>query len=388
MVANPSYRPRRGLIAAALRGRLITIVGANPPPEPPPPSQERAHPFSSYVPAEADKLWVSTSGSDTTGNGTSTNPYRTIQHAIGAISGSRRAVFVRAGTYNEHINLGGRHGTLANPIMLKSADGNGQVLITPPTTGNDTVKANSVEYFWIDGIRVTCPLNTGWNGIKATRDGSGWSGNLARYIVITHCEVFCPTGSGDGIKIGAGAEFVYIHYNEVFGQGGSGPEQGIDLVATNNFEIFGNDVYLIGGSACVQAKGGSTTGLIASNKVHNCPSTSVDGIHLGGGTDASSFRPGFDTYEAKDVTIENNEIFDIGKRGVWFMGPRDSTFQQNNTYNCGGRDCDLLESPLGFDCINISILSNTWDNTNWNFVGVGQGSGLVVTGNSPNDDAS
>jgi len=58
-------------------------------------------------------IYVSVAGSDTAGNGSSTNPYATISHAISAAPANGATVIVAAGVYNEMINI-------TKPITLQS----------------------------------------------------------------------------------------------------------------------------------------------------------------------------------------------------------------------------------------------------------------------------
>ena len=58
-------------------------------------------------------IYVSVAGSDTAGNGSSTNPYATISHAISAAPASGATVIVGAGVYSEMINI-------TKPITLQS----------------------------------------------------------------------------------------------------------------------------------------------------------------------------------------------------------------------------------------------------------------------------
>ena len=67
-----------------------------------------------FIPLETSQAatnWVSTTGSDTSGNGSSSLPYATIQKAVNVSVGAD-LVIVRPGTYsgvgNRAINLGGK----------------------------------------------------------------------------------------------------------------------------------------------------------------------------------------------------------------------------------------------------------------------------------------
>jgi pectin methylesterase-like acyl-CoA thioesterase len=55
-------------------------------------------------------ITVKKDGSDVTGNGSSENPYQTIQYAINAVSSTTKedTVEVYEGTYEENIDFGGK----------------------------------------------------------------------------------------------------------------------------------------------------------------------------------------------------------------------------------------------------------------------------------------
>lgn len=68
-----------------------------------------------YRVSSTQELWVSNSGSDTTGDGSQSNPFATIQHAIDSasknLSGYGLYINLNPGTYNEDVNICGFYGT-------------------------------------------------------------------------------------------------------------------------------------------------------------------------------------------------------------------------------------------------------------------------------------
>ena len=110
--------------------------------------------------------------------------------------------------------------------------------------------------------------------------------------------------------------------NKIIGAG----DQGIDFVAVNGSVISRNDISKVTGVAALFAKGGSTNVRIEYNKIHD---VAVDGITIGGWTTVNWMRPGMRDYEAKNVVAIGNEIYDVGKRPLSFLGARDSTATGN-----------------------------------------------------------
>ena len=50
----------------------------------------------------ASEYYVSTTGDDTTGSGSVTSPYRSIQHVLDNVAASGDTITLRTGTYNPH----------------------------------------------------------------------------------------------------------------------------------------------------------------------------------------------------------------------------------------------------------------------------------------------
>ncbi|MEK7542611.1 MAG: malectin domain-containing carbohydrate-binding protein [Patescibacteria group bacterium] len=91
---------------------------------------------TAQIPSTARSLYVSTSGNDTSGDGSEANPWRTIQKASdNARTGD--TVYVKAGTYGEAVQIKAS-GTSDNYITFRNF-GNDRVVINPP--GDSTVIA-------------------------------------------------------------------------------------------------------------------------------------------------------------------------------------------------------------------------------------------------------
>ena len=73
------------------------------------------------VAAQAGAIFVATDGSDTAGDGTSSNPWQTIQKAADAVAPGD-TVLVRPGTYPDAVEMYDVAGTADAPVTFK-ADG-------------------------------------------------------------------------------------------------------------------------------------------------------------------------------------------------------------------------------------------------------------------------
>jgi hypothetical protein len=79
------------------------------------------------VSVSGDKVHVSKEGSDDSGNGSESRPYKTIKRAQSSADAGD-TILIHAGTYKETIRLK-KSGTSDKPITLKAADGPGSVTI-------------------------------------------------------------------------------------------------------------------------------------------------------------------------------------------------------------------------------------------------------------------
>ena len=106
-------------------------------------------------PGPEKTIYVSIAGSDTTGDGTQSNPYRTIQKGIN-VAASGDTVLVSAGTYTELISITKRVYVV----------GVGLPTIDPPSDGDAvTFSTNGADGASISGFRITGATGSWYNGI-------------------------------------------------------------------------------------------------------------------------------------------------------------------------------------------------------------------------------
>jgi hypothetical protein len=132
----------------------------------------------------------------------------------------------------------------------------------------------------------------------------------------------------------------------------------------------------------VMVKGGSSNVTIDGNKVYDA----VVGISVGGWSDEHWMRPGTRHYEAQNLKVTNNVVWDTGKSAVLVSGAHNSLLANN-----------ILDSNKDYDAVvwldrstkhappiytkNINIEDNTFLRSNWLQVNNGNNSGLKVSGN-------
>lgn len=111
-----------------------------------------AVPFASIAPVAAAgrTLYVSTTGSDTTGDGSSTKPWRTIGKSVSQVAAGD-TVRIAAGVYAETITIEEKHGTAADPITFLAV---GTVVIDGTASTRDAVFVTYSSYVVLDGWTV------------------------------------------------------------------------------------------------------------------------------------------------------------------------------------------------------------------------------------------
>jgi hypothetical protein len=284
-----------GLSCSLWSGDIATSAGAQEPAGP--------TPFSGIAPTKY--LWVSPTGSDAA-NGGEGSPLKTIQAAADKATPGT-AIMVKAGTYVENVTLR-PSGNPDAPIWLVSADGQGAAHIQSATSNGFVVVGSGVENWIVRDLHIS----GGSRGIQFTMAGN--FNDLAKNIVIEG-NIVANTAT-DGIKI-AQADNVHILDNRVSNVG----EEGIDFVAVNGSVIARNDVVNTKGAGSIMVKGGSSDVLVQSNHVQGNP---ADGILIGGWTEGQFFRPGTQAYEARNVTVVDNRVEDVGRRPLNVLGGQDS----------------------------------------------------------------
>jgi hypothetical protein len=149
-------------------------------------------------------LYIATTGSDTTGDGTIGNPWRTIQKAAGVVNPGN-TVLVRAGTYNESVTIT-RSGTAGSYITFMPY-GSEVVTLNGNNSLTNTFYVNGADYIRIKGFNTT------------TYTGTSIYINNSDYAIVENCNITNPntagTGIQGGVRMSAGTNNALIQYNTV-----------------------------------------------------------------------------------------------------------------------------------------------------------------------------
>jgi Ca2+-binding RTX toxin-like protein len=329
-------------------------------------------PFEGIPPLQV--IYVSPTGSNA-GSGSQADPLKTIQEAVNRATPGT-TIMVEAGTYVETVKFD-VSGLPDAPICLVSADGPGAAKIVPDkgTTRKATIAAFGEENIVISGFDVSGAGRLE-NAIQFGMNGTDFTDMTANIVIkdnIVHDAV------KDGIKVSQG-DNVYVVDNTVSNVG----DQGIDFVAVNNSVIARNDVsYVTGSAPAIFAKAGSTNVLIAQNHVAHAAN---DGIAVGGWSNSAWMRPGFTEWQAKNVTVIDNHVEDVGKRPLNILGAQDCQIIHNwlesnpDYYYVVTIAPDNSTPPLNSK--NILLKDNTFDRgDHWLQILPGQDVGLQIVGN-------
>ncbi|HVU49936.1 MAG TPA: choice-of-anchor Q domain-containing protein, partial [Polyangia bacterium] len=303
----------------------------------------------------ARELHVATTGSDA-GDGSMGKPFKTISK-VTPMAKPGDCVQVHAGTYAEGSTIAfATDGTLAAPIVLRSADGKLKAVIDATTnrTGETVLVRN--DYVVVDGFEfVGTPMDTEeqvvhFDGLNVGK-GTG--------SVLRNCKL---TAGYDTIKVNENSSGITVEGNEIYGSFQHLP---VSLTGASNFVFrgnFGHD-WTLNGDGAIQLKGGSHDALFEGNvfqDVHtvagtlalgdSCDSTcDIDPQHYAAvrarAVDNVFVRVGraFDAQGCKDCAILSNTIVDSGVGNVIFK-LTSATTNGVSTTTSGARILDNLVS--------------------------------------------
>ncbi|MGR9204228.1 choice-of-anchor Q domain-containing protein [Rhizobium leguminosarum] len=273
--------------------------------------------------------YVATTGSDS-GNGSATSPFRTISEAMSANLRPGDEVVVKAGTYNESINID-KDGSAAGDITLRS-EVPGAALIRPPAGSYTGISVNA-NYVTIDGFDIK-----GGNG-------DGIEANNVHHVSILNNKVHDSGESGIQFNY---SDFVKIVGNETYNNASSGWFSGISIYENRN--ITGDT---------------STTGyrnIVQNNISHD--NVTKTGAHTdGNGIIIDDFQStqtdGHPNYTFKTL-VDNNLVYENGGKGIQ-VAWSDSVTVQNNTAYHNNQD-PLNDGTWRGELSNAQSSNNTWIN--------------------------
>ena len=267
------------------------------------------------------ELHVATTGNDTTGNGSSGAPYRTIARAAG-LATPGTAVRVHPGTYSGGTYLSDLAGTAAAPIWIGGAPGEPRPVISG---GSEGLHLTRVRYLVLHDLEVTGATS---NGINCDDGGAYNDEDATRHVVFRGLRIhhIGTGGNQDGLKLSGVNDYFVLDCEIADGSSGG---SGIDHVGCHRGLIARNR-FTRAGTNAVQSKGGSSAIEIRANWFEGCGART---LNIGGSTGYEFFRPALATppainYEARDIRVVAN-VFIGSDAPLAFVGAVDCVAVNN-----------------------------------------------------------
>lgn len=308
--------------------------------------------------ADDNGIYVSTAGSDSTGNGTINAPFRTITHAL-SIAQSGQSIILRGSPtlpspqniYNESVRV-------RNPnISIRSKSDEWAVIQCPINDENNFAicvqfdpdakggKLQRVEV--IGGYYYGISFETKWDwGDPSDRTG-------ASNMLIEDCKIH-DTGH-DSIKIKPNCDDITIRRCEIYNSGAFYPpgtpaddknSEGIDNV--NGDRMLVQDSYIHDTATTgVYFKGGATDCIVERTTIKNAGSA---GIMVGFDTSPEFFdltvNPEY--YESIRGIVRNNIISNTGYAGIGLYAAKDAKIYNNTISNAASNTHSAIYFGITF----------------------------------------
>ncbi|CAN7343884.1 choice-of-anchor Q domain-containing protein [Rhizobium leguminosarum] len=273
--------------------------------------------------------YVATTGSGG-GNGSASSPFRTISDAMASDLKAGDEVVVRAGVYNESVNMY-KDGSAAGYITLRSEVPGGAVIHSASGGANGiNISAN---YVAVEGFEVY------------GSDSHGIVGDGVHHVRIAN-NVSHDNGAS-GVAF-AGSDFITIEGNETYKNASSGWFSGISLYQNRNITGAPDD--------------GSFRNIIRNNISHD--NITKSGAHTdGNGIIIDDFQStqtsGHPNYTFKTL-VDNNLVYENGSKGIQVTWSDSVTVKNNTAYH---NNQDLLnDGTWRGELSNAQSSNNTWVN--------------------------
>lgn len=278
--------------------------------------------------------YVAPTGSDAN-PGTIDAPWRTIQHAITAVSAGT-TINLRGGVYGEQVTINRSGSAQGGYLTIQNYPGenpilDGSALKVP--TGNTTglITLNDVSYVKISGLEVRNYTSDSANAIPAgiLLTGAGNHIVIANNVV-HHIKTTVPNSSGNAFGIA-----VY---------GSKAP------AAINQLTIDGNEVANLttGSSESITVNGNVQYFVVSNNKVHDNNNIGIDII----GYEGTAPNPAYD--RARDGVVSGNLVYNISSKGNPAYG---NDMSADGIYVDGGTRIVIEGNTVAHADIGIEVAS-------------------------------
>ena len=254
--------------------------------------------------------YVATSGSNN-GNGSTTEPYRSIQQALDSGLQPGDEVVVRAGTYQEAININ-TGGSAAANVTLR-AEVPGTVTIEAPSSGWNGISVND-NYVTVSGFTVS------------NANGDGLEGNNVHHVEVLN-NVFNGNGES-GIQFN-GSDFIKIDGNVTYENAADGWFSGISVYQNRN---------LTGDTSTDEFRTIISNNISYDNVTRTGDHTDGNGIIID--DFQSTQTSGFPSYDFPTL-VENNLVYGNGGKGIQVVWSDGVTVRNNTAYHNNNDDLNV-----------------------------------------------
>jgi parallel beta-helix repeat protein len=285
----------------------------------------------------AREIFVSPSGSNSTGTGSLASPYQSLLHVLEPANSIVEAgdVITLRGTSSGTVYAANEY-RLRTRLTLRSFPGEWAILRCPITVPDgiclqiDPEASGSViSRLEIEGGTIySVFLQTDWEQV-ANPNGSG-----ASNVLLEDCKLH---GSGrDVVKVTPKSSQLTIRRCEIYNSGRAYPPgtpledknaEGVDNVNADGMRVSDSYIHDIA-TNCLYFKGGARNAVIERNRLENC---GEGGIFVGFDTSPEFFdlsiNPGY--FEAINATVRNNIVRNTDYAGIGLYASKDSLVLNN-----------------------------------------------------------
>lgn len=319
---------------------------------------------------QAATFFVATGGSDITGDGSSSQPWASITHAVDNASGGDE-IIVRPGTYNGRQSL---RQQFDSPVLVRSEvpyaarlrHNGGAALIV--FTGRNLV---------IEGFDIAhAPNNTGGlvvqiQDLLGSFNGSNGGTDAVVSDIVLRNNIIHSSTNNDLLKINNGAERIRVEGNMFFNQQGS--DEHIDINSVIDVEVVDN-VFLntaerpdTSAYVVIKDSNGNSDTVLGSSQITVRRNVFLNWFGSSGQGFLRVGEDGTSNFEAFDVLIENNLMLGnsaaLMRAPLTIQGSRDVVFRNNTVLgdlparSYAGR---LIASPANPRNQNLSFVNNIY----------------------------